>query len=241
MINRLAIRLAIIGCAATLVVALSAGSAVADDGSAGLVTETATPTQEVRFGPSLEESVLIGVATAPTSGGMTTQSIPLSPQDIFECDIKSNKNHVVWETESWTRKQGSTTLWAGGDLDLRCGSDSTSGYKHIRHRHQYASASFPNAWETVRASASKALGHQAPQPWDSFMSRAVMDTLKNDLIPAVNSAQQKACFAAPFHIWKGGKKFASYYANTVVSKSNYIIITAFLSNNSQASACYNGW
>ncbi len=132
-------------------------------------------------------------------------------------------------------------VWSGGDLDLLCGTDATSGYEHIRQRHQWSSPNFPNSWETVRSSASDALGYTAPQSWDEFMAHAVEDTLDYDVLPEHNNAQQKACFAMPFNIWKGEKIYASYFANTVVSKSNYIIITAFLSNNSQASACYNGW
>lgn len=73
------------------------------------------------------------------------------------------------------------------------------------------------------------------------MIHAVSDTLDYTVLPQRNYADQKICFAVPFNIWKGDQLYASYYANTIVSTSNYTIITAFLSNNSQASACYNGW
>jgi hypothetical protein len=47
----------------------------------------------------------------------------------------------------------------------------------------------------------------------------------------------KVCFSAKFRIYVGDQVYASYYANTIVSKTNYSVVTAFLSNNSQASAC----
>ncbi|MEU4014094.1 hypothetical protein AB0E56_02405 [Microbacterium sp. NPDC028030] len=47
----------------------------------------------------------------------------------------------------------------------------------------------------------------------------------------------KVCFSAPFRIFKDGQVYASFYANTIVSKTNYIVITAYPSDNSQASAC----
>ncbi|MBF4562347.1 hypothetical protein ITJ43_09355 [Microbacterium sp. VKM Ac-2870] len=173
---------------------------------------------------------------------MSPNSIPTNPNDILQCDFFNNADHVVWTVDTWPREDFyGNLIWSGGDVDLLCGTDATSGYKHIRQRHQNPSPNFWNGWETVRASASAALGYESPQKWDEYMTHAVEDTLDYDPAPWVNNAEQKICFSAPFNIYKGSAIYASYYANTVVSKSNYVIITSFLSNQSQASACYDGW
>ncbi|MEN2741249.1 hypothetical protein ABCS02_25980 [Microbacterium sp. X-17] len=211
--------------------------------------------EEVRFGTTLEDSVLLGVAgqdsggvaspnsggvASPEGGGVTIQTIPFNPGDVAACNLANNPNWVIVENiHTFPYDNGSgNPAWSGGDVDLLCGTETTSGFKHIRDRHQWGQIGSPNGWETVRASASGALGYQSPQSWDEYMIHAVHDTLDYaNPYPAVNQEQQKVCFSAPFHIWKGTQIYASYYANTVLSKSNYIVITAFLSNNSQASAC----
>lgn len=210
-------------------------------------TASAGTGEEVRFGPSLEHSVLIGVSgedPAAKSGTVSPQSIPFNPNDSLQCDALNNADYVLADIYSYaySSPDGSQTLWPGGDIDLLCGTDNSSGFKHIRSRHQYPSFGAIHGWETVRASASDALGYTAPQSWDEFMIHAVHDTLDYSYpSPQVNNEKQKVCFSAPFHIYKGASIYASYYANTVVSKNNFIIVTAFLSNVSQASACYDGW
>lgn len=202
--------------------------------------------EEVRFGTSLEHSVLIGVSgqDPAKSDTVSPMSIPFNPVDSVQCDALNNADYVLAELHSYaySTPDGTQTLWSGGDIDLLCGTDNSSGFKHIRSRHQYPSFGAVHGWETVRASASDALGYTSPQSWDEYMFHAVEDTLDYSYpSPQVNNEEQKVCFSAPFNIYKGASIYATYYANTIVSKNNFIIITSYLSNVSQASACYDGW
>ncbi|WP_146114380.1 hypothetical protein [Microbacterium sp. MYb72] len=199
--------------------------------------------EEVRFGATYEESVVLGLVGEEPTGGVSSRSIPFNPIDSLQCDVMNNADHVlIDDMYTYAYANGAEVLWPGGDVDLLCGTDTTSGFKHIRSRHQWPGVGGSNGWETVRASASAALGYTAPQTWDEFMIHAVHDTLDYSFPePVVNQAQQKVCFSAPFHIWKGTQVYATYYANTVVSKSNFIVVTAFLSNSSYFSACNTSW
>lgn len=234
-----------------LVTTLLGTPAIALDEGASTEPDTSATTtgqgEEVRFGPTLEQSVLIGLARRASENDSelaSTKSIPFNPVDSLQCDALNNADHVIEEIHSfpYSTPDGSQILWPGGDIDLLCGTDNSSGFKHIRYRHQWPSFGATNGWETVRASASAALGYTSPQSWDEYMIHAVQDTLDYSYpSPQVNNDQQKVCFSAPFNIYKGTSVYASYYANTIVSKNNFRIVTAYLSNVSQASACYNGW
>jgi hypothetical protein len=192
--------------------------------------------EEVRIGKTLEESTLIGISGEEPEQ-VSTRSIPLNPQDVWECDFASNPDHVVLEIETWQYSNGGVTTWPGGDVDMLCGTDASSGYKHIRQRHQHPTPTLPNAWETVRQSASDALGYTSPQVWDEYMVHALHDSLDYSYPYPKNVGNQKVCFSAPFRIYKGDQIYASYYVNTIISKSNFIVVTAYPSTNSFVSDC----
>jgi hypothetical protein len=200
-------------------------------------TDTPGTGEEVRIGKTLEDSTLIGISGEEPQD-VSARSIPLNPQDVFECDFNNNPDHVVLEIYTYQYGGGSEPLvWTGGDVDLECGTDSSSGYKHIRQRHQYPTPTLPNAWETVRDSASDALGYTSPQVWDEYMVHAIHDSLDYSLPYPRDIGNDKTCFSAPFHIYKGAQIFASYYVNTILSSSNYIVVTAYPSTNSAYSDC----
>lgn len=218
---------------AALLVGMIAGPAIPATAD---VNEAPDDGVEVRIGTSLEDSVLLGSAGEEPEASVF--SIPFNPVDVAQCNVLNNAEHVLTTIDSWPYTNGSLTIWSGGDIDLECGTEDTSGFKHIRDRHQFASWNHPNGWETVRASASAALGYESPQTWDEFMIHAVEDTLDYSMpTPVVNYANDTVCFSAPFNIFVGGSIYASYYANTVVSRSNYTFVTAYLSDISYASAC----
>lgn len=144
--------------------------------------------QQVRVGTTLEDSVLVGESS---ESGISTQSVPFNPNDVLQCNVRNQAEHVLETVENWPYGSGSQTIWPGGDIDLLYGTENTSGFKHIRDRHQYASTTHPNGWETYRASASSALGYEAPQSWDEYMMHAIHDTLDySSPLPRINSSSQ---------------------------------------------------
>jgi hypothetical protein len=156
----------------------------------------------------------------------------------MELATRGNGTRSRWCARTpWRFGNGTDITWPGGDVDLRSGTDTTSGYKHIRQRHQYPVPTLPNAWETVRQSASDALGYTSSAVWDKYMIHAIRDSLDYAYPYPTNIGNQKVCFSAPFRIYKGAQTYASYYVNTVISKSNFIVVTAYPSSNSQYSDC----
>ncbi|WP_251448164.1 hypothetical protein [Microbacterium sp. USTB-Y] len=69
------------------------------------------------------------------------------------------------------------------------------------------------------------------------MDHAIKATLDMPQPPAVALSNDKACFSAPYHIWQGTKIYSSWYANTISSVNNNIVITAYLSDSYWTSDC----
>lgn len=189
---------------------------------------------EVRMGATLEDSVFLGYEDTP----------PITPflfdiGDTIACDWAGNADHVVATIEdTYPYTNGSTTIWPGGDVDLACGTNETSGFKHIRARHQNGVPGHPNSWELLKDSASDALGYETSYSWDDFMFDASHDAIFwSHPTPVKQTANQTTCFSADYYIWKDGVPYSQWKANVIVSYTSFEIVTSFLSDYSWVSDC----
>lgn len=189
---------------------------------------------EVRMGATLEDSVLIGYEGDP----------PVTPflfdiGDSIACDLANNADHVIATIpDTFPYANGNLTIWPGGDVDLACGTDTTSGFKHIRARHQFGVPGHPNSWELLRSSASAALGYETSYSWDDFMFDASKDAIAWSYpTPVKQSSNQTTCFSADYYIWKGDVPYSQWKANVIVSYTSFEIVTSFLSDYSWVSDC----
>lgn len=81
------------------------------------------------------------------------------------------------------------------------------------------------------------LGLLVPLVWEQYMVHAVQGSLDFASQYPKNIGDQKVCSSAPFHLSQGAQIFASNFLNTIISKSNFSVVTAYPSTNSQFSAC----
>ncbi|WP_295791414.1 hypothetical protein [uncultured Microbacterium sp.] len=182
----------------------------------------------------------VGVAEVSDKPQMGTFSVPLDPTDWAVCDVGGDANRVLGTIYTWPFTNAGENLWWGGDVDLLCGTPSTSGWKHIRDRHQYDSPGHPNSYEDVRGVFYKLTGNLPSAPWDFYMWEAVTATLDQPEHPImVNKSEQKTCFHAPYRIFTGNGQVVAWWTNNVIlSRNNFTIITAFFSDNTGQHDCY---
>ena len=224
---RMAIR-GVVGVVASL--ALAAGGA----GPAVAQSSGAVPSgSEIRVGATYEESTLIGV-----TGDLVSPYL-FDPIDSFQCEVIHNADHMIVEMDTWpiTTPSGGY-LWSGGDTDLRCGTEQTSGWWHIQSRHQKSTAAHPNSWETIRDSASAVLGYETYFSWDDFMWMAVQDMFTYPMETSYEG-NDKVCISNTFSIWKDDVPVYTFWVNTIASRNNLLIISAYPSDIMYLSDCYD--
>lgn len=173
------------------------------------------------MGKTLEDSTLIGISGEPEASTNL-----FDPVDSLQCDALGNAGHVIE-----THYVYQFNIYPAGLIDLKCGTDTTSGFKHIRFRHQWAPPGYVGSWEGVRQAASNELGYPAPETWDDFMWNAVTDSLDQPIAPPVAQEGNKVCFSTTFNIWRGTKPVALFWVNTIMSVNNRIVITAYPSDH----------
>lgn len=130
----------------------------------------------------------------------------LDPVDLVQCNIRNNASHTVtW----WTAKK--TINYSGGRTDLKCGTQTSSGYKHIKFKHQ-------SEWQD----RANEIGGGA---WDDMMNWVVGTTLE---YPSATYTQSglKACYTTTIAVVKNGKIVKTYNPRIIVSVNNKIVITA---------------
>jgi hypothetical protein len=188
--------------------------------------------KELRIGPSLEDSVSLGVVGDPP---MTANLF--DPIDTYQCEVIGNADHMI--VEVYTYEIGTPSggyLWPGGDTDLRCGTTSTSGWKHIQERHQWPNSFHPYAWESIRYEASRILGHPSEASWDDYMWDAVQWTFAE---PAERSylGNDKVCLSVDYALWLDYQPVTWFYVNTIASRNNLLVISAYPSDSRYYTDC----
>ncbi|WP_460800719.1 hypothetical protein [Microbacterium sp. GXF6406] len=159
------------------------------------------------------------------------------PIDSLQCDVLGNADHTITNYSIYRFDTPSGDPWiTAGAVSLLCGTDTTSGFKHIRSRHQSSTSFHPNSWETIRSSAIAA-GANPGIPWDDYMDHAIQDSLDFAMPFPANIGGGKACFSTIFHIWVGEEVYASWYVNSIVAVSNRLVVTAYPSDIAYTSDC----
>lgn len=200
--------------------------------------------EELRIGSTWESSRFVGIVGGGGQGGAqnAARSIPMNPADVFSCNIQNNADHVLAELSTYEYSNGGEIFWPGGDVDLLCGTEPTSGFKHIRDRHQWSTPEHPNAWEDVRSALYRLTGSMPSEPWDFFMWEATNNTVGQSDIPVyVNTIAQKSCFHAPYRIFReDGTVVAEWTSNVILSRNNFVVISSFMSDRTGTHDC-NRW
>lgn len=138
----------------------------------------------------------------------------LGPVDSLNCNVSRNKN---WNITSYTAKGYSS--FAGGKVNLKCGTSSTSGYFHIKSRHAYEWAK--------RIGSVGGYGR-----WDDLMDYATRSILKN---PAVirHAGSGKLCYSAPIVLTNAKRtKKVTFNPTVVISETNKLVITSYPTSKS---------
>ena len=140
------VRLAILAGLAAFVIAASSAAPAMAAGNGGEGNNPGStsganagkpgkPGDEIRIGTSLENSTLLGVV-----GETAVTPYLFDPLDTLNCDWGNDPN---WEVTSYWhyRFDNAWGPWIPeGSTPLKCGTDTSSGFKHIRSRHQWGSA-----------------------------------------------------------------------------------------------------
>jgi hypothetical protein len=160
-------------------------------------------------GEQMSPSEPLGWKSARPASTSVVSPFLLDPVDAFQCNVSNNASHTVtW----WTAKKTST--YAGGRIDLKCGTATTSGYKHIKARHQ-------TDWQNR---VNQAGGGTA---WDDLLNFSVAQAFKAPS-SVVNQGSGKICYTTPIRLYKSnGTLITTYYPRAVLSSTNKILITAF--------------
>ncbi|MEF9981081.1 MULTISPECIES: hypothetical protein [unclassified Glutamicibacter] len=146
------------------------------------------------------------------SGLQVANPALLGAIDSFNCNVSRNRG---WNVTSYTAKGYSA--FAGGKVNLKCGTSSTSGYLHIKSRHAYEWAK--------RIGSVGGYGR-----WDDFMDYATRSILKN---PAMirNAGGGKLCYSAPIVLTNAKRtKKVTFNPTVVISKTNKLVITSYPSS-----------
>lgn len=189
---------------------------------------------EVRIGTEYEDSTVVGlVGDEP---GITPYLF--DPGDSLNCDLLNDANWTITNYFHYATDHPTTgNSWVPqGYTPLLCGTDTTSGFKHIRYRHQWGNTLHPHSWEAFRQSAIDA-GASTAFSWDDYMDKAIKDTLDFPYPYPSDQGNGKACFSVDFYVWVGDEIYSSWYANTILSVNNNRVITAYLSDNNYYSDC----
>lgn len=137
--------------------------------------------------------------------GVASASL-LGPVDALNCNTLKRAGHVV-TTYQAKKKPG----FSGGRIKLECGVDQSSGYRHIRYRHQ-------NDWTRKMAPMR---GN-----WDDFMDFATRQSLA---APSnfVDQGGGRLCYTTLIQVRdRPGKVIKSFYPRIAISKNNRRVITS---------------
>lgn len=172
---------------------------------------------EVSTDQLTEDSSLI---FPPTSDAQSPDELPiaspalLGPVDSFNCNVARNKN---WNVTSYTAKGYSS--FAGGKVNLKCGTSSSSGYFHIKSRHAYDWAQ--------RIGSVGGYGR-----WDDLMDYATRSILKNPALTR-HAGSGKLCYSAPIVLTNSKRtKKVTFNPTVVISETNKLVVTSYPSSKS---------
>lgn len=140
--------------------------------------------------------------------GGSVSPMLLDPVDSLQCNVRNNANHMV---TSYTAVAGGG--FAGGTIRLFCGTSTTSGFKHIRDRHQAD-------W------AAKLTKYGLGGTWDDFMDFATRQSLAAPS-RAVDQGYGKSCYTTPVQIRRADGVIAeTFYPRVIISRNNTLVITS---------------
>lgn len=153
------------------------------------------------------QPVPIGLLGGPSDPDVMTPFL-IDPVDHVQCKVRNNADHAIVK---FSAKKVSG--FAGGEITLKCGTATSSGYKHIQSGKQAD-------WQA--RSNQEGLG----RAWDDMMAGVVSLTLSNPRTSTIQTGN-KVCYSANFILRdKNGILKAQYDSRVIVSANNKIIITA---------------